>query len=134
MTEEIVPNYKFSRASYVLSLLRPQIFTDLELKKHGLKVHLRDPSSYTPIRPDLQSPGGPTSLTLGMCGKMNKENIAQFSQRDAVKFFDVKVAEFNAAFKTYEASFDEYKIKTHTYSNRIQVLEGLHADWTQIQD
>ena len=23
---------------------------ELELKKHGLKVHLRDPSSYTPIR------------------------------------------------------------------------------------
>ena len=39
VTEEIVPGYKFSRASYVLSLLRPQIFTDLELKKHGLKVH-----------------------------------------------------------------------------------------------
>ena len=41
VTEEIVPGYKFSRASYVLSLLRPQIFTDLELKKHGLKVENR---------------------------------------------------------------------------------------------
>ena len=38
VTEEIVPGFKFSRASYVLSLLRPQIFKDLELKKHGLKV------------------------------------------------------------------------------------------------
>ena len=25
---------------------------ELELKKHGLKVHLRDPSSYTPLRQD----------------------------------------------------------------------------------
>merc|ERR1712013_164944 len=88
VAEEIVPNYKFSRASYVLSLLRPQIFTDLELKKHGLKVHLRDPSSYTPIRPDLQSPGGPTSLTLGMCGKMNHQQISQFSERDAAKYVE----------------------------------------------
>lgn len=40
VTEEIVPNFKFSRASYVLSLLRPQIMNDLELKKHGLKVIL----------------------------------------------------------------------------------------------
>ena len=40
VTEEIVPGYKFSRASYVLSLLRPQIFADLELKKHGLKVNI----------------------------------------------------------------------------------------------
>ena len=38
VTEEIVPGFKFSRAAYVLSLLRPQIFKDLELKKHGLKV------------------------------------------------------------------------------------------------
>ena len=38
VTEEIVPGFKFSRASYVLSLLRPQIMNDLELKKHGLKV------------------------------------------------------------------------------------------------
>lgn len=32
VTEEIVPGFRFSRASYVLSLLRPQIVTDLELK------------------------------------------------------------------------------------------------------
>lgn len=32
VTEEIVPSFKFSRASYVLSLLRPKIFQDLELK------------------------------------------------------------------------------------------------------
>ena len=41
VTEEIVPGFKFSRASYLLSLLRPQIMTDLELKKHGLKVHIK---------------------------------------------------------------------------------------------
>jgi len=83
VTEEIVPGYKFSRASYVLSLLRPQISRDLELKKHGLKVYLRDLDSYTPIRPDLVRPGGPTSLSIGRCAKKNKEQIAQFSQRDA---------------------------------------------------
>ena len=44
VTEEIVAGYKFSRASYVLSLLRPQIFQDLELKKHGLKVETIDPT------------------------------------------------------------------------------------------
>ena len=42
VTEEIVPGYKCSRASYVRSLLRPHIFTDLELKKHGLKVSSMD--------------------------------------------------------------------------------------------
>ncbi|KAM9612457.1 pyridine nucleotide-disulfide oxidoreductase domain-containing protein 2 isoform 3-T3 [Morphnus guianensis] len=32
VTEEIVPGFKFSRASYLLSLLRPQIYTELELQ------------------------------------------------------------------------------------------------------
>ena len=34
IAEEIVPGFKFSRASYVLSLLRPQIIQDLQLKVH----------------------------------------------------------------------------------------------------
>lgn len=32
VTEEIIPGFKFSRASYLLSLLRPQVVKDLELK------------------------------------------------------------------------------------------------------
>ena len=32
VTEEIVPGFKFSRASYVLGLLRPHIYKELELK------------------------------------------------------------------------------------------------------
>lgn len=32
VTEEIIPGFKFSRASYVLSLLRPYIIKDLKLK------------------------------------------------------------------------------------------------------
>ena len=35
--------------------------------------------------PDLASPGGPTSLTLGNCGRENRRQIGQFSERDAVR-------------------------------------------------
>ena len=83
VTEEIVPGYKFSRASYLLSLLRPRIFNDLELKRHGLKVYLRDPSSYTPLLPEFQTPGGPTSLLLGMDHHKNCQELRKFSARDA---------------------------------------------------
>jgi len=34
VTEEIVPGFKFSRASYLLSLLRPHIISGLELQVH----------------------------------------------------------------------------------------------------
>ncbi|GAB1602773.1 pyridine nucleotide-disulfide oxidoreductase domain-containing protein 2-like [Argonauta hians] len=86
VTEEIIPGFKFSRASYLLSLLRPQIYQDLELKKYGLKIFLRNPSSYTPLlQPDSSNPKA-KSLTLGRNSHLNKLQIAQFSKSDAEKF------------------------------------------------
>jgi phytoene dehydrogenase-like protein len=38
VTEEIFPGFKFSVASYVVSLLRPEIIRELELVRHGLTV------------------------------------------------------------------------------------------------
>ena len=38
VTEEIFPGFKFSVASYVVSLLRPEIIRELELARHGLQV------------------------------------------------------------------------------------------------
>lgn len=85
VTEEIVPGFKFSRASYVLSLLRPKIVEDLELKKYGLKVYLRNPSSYTPL---LGRTGRGSSLTLGPDQAETHRQIAQFSEKDAKRFFE----------------------------------------------
>ncbi|CAK4706502.1 unnamed protein product [Aphanomyces euteiches] len=76
VTEEIIPNYHFSRASYVFSLFRPQIIHDLNLHKHGLVVYPRDPSSFTPLL-------NGQSLVLGSDMKKNQEQIAQFSRADA---------------------------------------------------
>ncbi|KAM6391254.1 pyridine nucleotide-disulfide oxidoreductase domain-containing protein 2 isoform 2-T2 [Pluvialis apricaria] len=80
VTEEIVPGFKFSRASYLLSLLRPQIYTELELQRHGLRVFPRDPYSFTPLLED-RSP--PRSLLLGHDMAKTQQQIAQFSQKDA---------------------------------------------------
>ncbi|XP_065528104.1 pyridine nucleotide-disulfide oxidoreductase domain-containing protein 2 isoform X3 [Lathamus discolor] len=80
VTEEIVPGFKFSRASYLLSLLRPQIYTELELQRHGLRVLPRDPYSFTPLLED-RSP--PRSLLLGNNRAQTQQQIAQFSQKDA---------------------------------------------------
>ncbi|PAV77815.1 hypothetical protein WR25_01371 isoform A [Diploscapter pachys] len=77
VTEEIVPGFHFSRCSYVLSLLRPTVIEELELKKHGLRYHIRNPSSFTPIR------NSDKSLLLGLDMKENQKEIAKFSQKDA---------------------------------------------------
>jgi phytoene dehydrogenase-like protein len=38
VTEEIFPGFKFSVASYVVSLLRPEIIRDLDLPRHGMEL------------------------------------------------------------------------------------------------
>ncbi|XP_003904149.3 pyridine nucleotide-disulfide oxidoreductase domain-containing protein 2 isoform X2 [Papio anubis] len=86
VTEEIIPGFKFSRASYLLSLLRPQIYTDLELKKHGLRLHLRNPYSFTPMLEDGVGSKVPRSLLLGTDMAENQKQIAQFSRKDAQVF------------------------------------------------
>ncbi|KAA0199011.1 hypothetical protein HAZT_HAZT002230 [Hyalella azteca] len=86
VTEEIIPGFKFSRASYVLGLLRPHIVKDLELAKYGLEVRLRDPHSYTPLLENYWQDGKGKSLMLGSSIEQNSQQIAQFSTKDAAKY------------------------------------------------
>ena len=48
VTEEIFPGFRFSVASYVVSLLRPQIIRELDLARHGL-VTLPVDGTLTPL-------------------------------------------------------------------------------------
>src|SRR6187399_1826266 len=48
VTEEIYPGFKFTVASYVVSLLRPEIIRDLNLPAHGLEI-LPLESTLTPM-------------------------------------------------------------------------------------
>src|SRR3954467_13675295 len=51
VTEEIVPGFRFSVASYVVSLLRPEIVRELELPRHGLAILPLD-GTLTPLDED----------------------------------------------------------------------------------
>jgi len=48
VTEEIFPGFKYSVASYVVSLLRPEIIRDLDLPRHGLEILPLD-GTFTPM-------------------------------------------------------------------------------------
>lgn len=86
VSEELFPGFHFSRCSYLLSLLRPHIYSDLELKKHGLKVYMRDPHAFTPMLEEGVRGAPPRSLTLGSDLAMNQREIGKFSQKDAKAF------------------------------------------------
>src|SRR5438093_3455828 len=51
VTEEVFPGFRFSVASYVVSLLRPEIIRELELPKHGLEILPLD-GTFTPLNDD----------------------------------------------------------------------------------
>lgn len=76
VTEELIPDFKFSRCSYLQSLLRPSIISELELARHGLKLQKRNPSSFTPCLDGRY-------LLLGSDEKLNHSEISKFSERDA---------------------------------------------------
>ncbi len=79
VTEETWPGFQVSTASYVVSLLLPEIERDLDLARHGYKVLPRNPSSFTPTDDGRW-------LMLGSDSDANRKEIAKFSQADAEAF------------------------------------------------
>jgi phytoene dehydrogenase-like protein len=51
VTEEVFQGFRFSVASYVVSLLRPEIIRELDLPKHGLEILPLD-GTFTPLDDD----------------------------------------------------------------------------------
>jgi hypothetical protein len=81
VTEEIFPGFKFSRASYLAGLFRPQIIQDLQLEKYGFEYIPRNPSSFTPSK--INGPYQGKSLFFWDDAKKTRDSVAQFSEKDA---------------------------------------------------
>ncbi|XP_062927478.1 pyridine nucleotide-disulfide oxidoreductase domain-containing protein 2 isoform X2 [Mobula hypostoma] len=128
VTEELIPGFKFSRASYVLSLLRPQIYRELELKRHGLRVHIRDPSSFTPMLEDGVGGNPPRSLLLGSDTKETQKQIARFSLNDARAYaaYEALTSRIAAAIQPLLDSVP-VDIPSLTGSSLRQRLQSLHT-------
>jgi len=91
VTEEVFPGFKFTVASYVCSLLRPEIIRDLDLPSHGYQI-IPVESTFSPM-PD----GG--YLLRGGDAETNRRAIGRHSKRDAEAYprfgqLMVKVARF----------------------------------------
>jgi phytoene dehydrogenase-like protein len=75
VTEEIIPGFKFSVFSYVVSLLRPEIIRDLDLPRHGLEILPLD-GTFTPM------PNGNFLWRVNDHGKTRRE-LERHSKLDA---------------------------------------------------
>jgi phytoene dehydrogenase-like protein len=75
VTEEIYPGFKYLIASYLISLLRPEVIQELELARHGLEIMPLE-STYVPL------PDG-NYLADWPDHDATKHEIARHSQRDS---------------------------------------------------
>ena len=79
MTEEVFPGFRFSVASYVVSLLRPEIIRELDLGRHGLEV--------LPFDGTFNSMGDDYIWMTNDLGRTYHE-IRRFSANDAEAYHD----------------------------------------------
>ncbi len=76
VTEEFLPGFRNSTASYTVSLLNPQVICDLKLVERGLRIVERPFSNFVPL-PDGRS------LRFGGDPAATQAQVRAFSTRDA---------------------------------------------------
>jgi phytoene dehydrogenase-like protein len=74
VTDEFLPGFRNSAASYTVSLLNPKVIREMELERHGLKVVLRKTDNFLP---------GEGNYLLSGRGGLTRKEIARHSKADA---------------------------------------------------
>ena len=83
VTDEFLPGFRNSAASYTVSLLNPKVIRDLDLERHGLKVVLRKTDNFLP---------GDGDYLLSGRGGLTRKEIARHVKADG-EAYDRYVAE-----------------------------------------
>jgi phytoene dehydrogenase-like protein len=83
VTEEFHPGFRNSVAAYTVSLLNPQIISDLKLAEHGLRIVERRAQNFLPA-PDgsyLLTGEGRTRQSLAKLSECDAESLEGFNRR-----------------------------------------------------
>jgi phytoene dehydrogenase-like protein len=85
VTDEFLPGFCNSAASYTVSLLQPKIIRDMALERHGLKVVLRKTDNFLP---------GDGKYLLAGRGGLTRKEIVRHIESDG-EAYDRYIAELN---------------------------------------
>jgi len=77
VTDEFLPGFRNSAASYTVSLLQPKVIRDMELERHGLKVVLRKRDNFLP---------GDGEYLLAGRGGLTRKEIARLNREDGAGY------------------------------------------------
>jgi phytoene dehydrogenase-like protein len=80
ITEEIHPSFRVSVASYLMSLMRPEIIDELRLPEYGFEVYAKAPAYFMPF------PDGAHLLLYAGERERTKAQLARFSANDATHY------------------------------------------------
>jgi phytoene dehydrogenase-like protein len=83
VTDEFLPGFRNSAASYTVSLLQPKVIRDMQLERHGLKVVLRKTDNFLP---------GDGDYLLAARGGLTRKEIARHVKADG-EAYDRYIAE-----------------------------------------
>ena len=89
VTDEFLPGFRNSAASYTVSLLQPKVIRDMELERHGLKVVLRKTDNFLP---------GDGEYLLSGRGGLTRKEIGRHVKSDA-EAYDRYVAELETVIR-----------------------------------
>src|SRR5215203_280259 len=78
VTDEFLPGFRNSAASYTVSLLQPKVIRDMELERHGLKVVLRKIDNFLP--------GPKRSYLLSGRGGLTRAELARHVASDGAAY------------------------------------------------
>jgi phytoene dehydrogenase-like protein len=121
VTEPVWPGYKVSLASYVCSLLDPQVIADLDLAAHGYHAYRKEPASFTPL-------GDGRSLLLGSGDAANAREIAAFDERDVAGLAAFETEALRLGTALFESFADETPSWSRFDAATRATLEGSVAD------
>ncbi|MFQ5951042.1 MAG: phytoene desaturase family protein [Candidatus Geothermarchaeales archaeon] len=96
ITEEIWPGYRINTLAYAAGLLDPTVIEELQLKKHGLRIQVKDPAYFMPF------PDGKHIFLWNDIEKTRKE-LERFSRSDARAY--VRFNEFLDGFVEFVEPF-----------------------------
>jgi phytoene dehydrogenase-like protein len=82
VTEEIAPGCRVSTTSYIASMLRPEVISELRLADHGLRIVPCDPAIQVPF-PDGQV------VPWWVDRERARQEFSQISTKDAARFVQV---------------------------------------------
>src|SRR5687768_3263156 len=80
VTDEFLPGFRNSAASYTVSLLNPKVIQDLDLARHGLKVVLRKIDNFLPGESGDYLLGGRNGLTRAEIVRHHAEDGAAYDR------------------------------------------------------